>query len=61
MHAGAFSGTGFAKKSSGTAVRAEAEQAHRADVIKIQIAGSYSECAAKEIPWTPKEHSEDIV
>jgi hypothetical protein len=55
--AGAFSGTGQTEQSSDTLSHAESERAHRADMITIRMAGSYSECMAKDVPWKPQESS----
>jgi hypothetical protein len=63
MHAcaGAFSGTGLAKQISDTFLRLDVERAHRADVVTIQMAGSFSECMAKDVPWQPQDGGDAIV
>jgi hypothetical protein len=59
--AGAFSGIGLKKLQWGTGLRKKAEQAYNADVLRIRLTGSFSECVAKGVPWSPGEGMQSMV
>jgi hypothetical protein len=58
--AGAISGIGMGQQP-GTSSLENVEQAYRADVHSIPLAGSYSECMANYTPWRGGKGSNDIV
>jgi hypothetical protein len=58
---GAVSGIGLEKQQAGTSSLKKAEQAYRADVHSIPLAGSYSECMANYTSWRPGKGSNDLV
>jgi hypothetical protein len=63
--AGAVSGIGVKGQLSGAfsreKLRFKAEEAFRADVHRIQLEGSYSECMAKGVPWCSGGGRTDLV